>query len=66
MQKILIVSGLAITLIGLLWPLLFKMPFGRLPGDIIINRPNFKFYFPLTTLVIINLIIALILWIFRK
>ncbi len=66
MQKLLITTGLIVIVIGLFWPWFVKIPFGRLPGDIMISRENFKFYFPLTTMIIISLIISLILRIFRK
>ncbi len=66
MQRPLIVTGIVILLIGLLWPWLVKMPFGRLPGDIVIDRPQFKFYFPITTMVLISLVLSLFLWLFRK
>jgi hypothetical protein len=66
MQRPLIVIGIVILLIGLLWPWLGKMPFGRLPGDIVIDRPQFKFYFPITTMVLISLVLSLLLWLFRK
>ena len=65
MQKILIIIGIAAILVGVFWPVLGKIPFGRLPGDIIISRPGFKFYFPMTTSVIISIIIAVILRIFK-
>jgi hypothetical protein len=66
MQKVLIILGIALLLIGLLWPFLGKIPLGRLPGDIVINRPGFKFYFPITTMVIISLVLSLISWFLRK
>jgi len=66
MQKTLIIIGITIAVIGLLWPWLGKLPLGRLPGDIIIDRENMKFYFPITTMIIISLVISLILWLFRK
>lgn len=47
MQKTLIVIGILILLAGLLWPWLGKIPLGRLPGDIVIDRPNFKLYLPI-------------------
>ena len=49
MQRALIVTGLTILVIGLLWPWLAKLPFGRLPGDIVVEREGFRFYLPLTT-----------------
>ncbi len=66
MQKVLIVLGITFLAIGILWPWLGKIPIGRLPGDIIIDKPGFKFYFPLTTMIIISLAISFILWLFRK
>ncbi len=66
MQKVLIVLGVVILVIGLLWPLLAKLPLGRLPGDIMINRPNFKLYIPITTMIVISVVISLLLKIFRK
>jgi hypothetical protein len=66
MQRALIVIGLIFLVIGLLWPWLGKLPLGRLPGDIIIDRPNLKIYFPITTMVLISLVISLIMWLFRK
>ncbi|MBW2101041.1 MAG: DUF2905 domain-containing protein [Deltaproteobacteria bacterium] len=66
MQKTLIIIGIVIIIIGLVWPLIGKIPLGRLPGDIIINRPNLKIYIPVTTMILISVIVSLILWIFRK
>ena len=66
MQRGLIIAGLVILAIGLLWPWLSKLPLGRLPGDIIIDRPGFKFYFPVTTSIVISLLLSLLLWFFRR
>jgi len=66
MQKTLIIIGIVIIIIGLVWPLIGKIPLGRLPGDIIINRPNLKIYIPVTTMILISVIVSVILWIFRK
>ena len=66
MQRTLIILGIAIVLIGLLWPWLGKLPLGRLPGDIVIDRPGFKLFFPITTMVLVSLVISLLLWLFRK
>ena len=65
MQKILIILGLAILLLGLAWPWLGSLPFGRLPGDLVIERENFRFYFPLTTMILISVLLSLIFWFFR-
>lgn len=66
MQRSLIVLGLLIALVGLAWPWVSKLPFGRLPGDIIIDRPGFRFFFPLTTMIIVSVVISLILMLLRK
>lgn len=66
MQRTLIAIGIAIVVIGLLWPWLVKLPLGRLPGDIIIDRPGLKIFFPVTTMIIVSLILSLLFWLFRK
>lgn len=66
MQRTLIIIGIILVLIGLLWPWLGKLPLGRLPGDIVIDRPGFKLFFPITTMVLVSLVISLLLWLFRK
>ncbi len=66
MQKALIVIGILIVAIGLLWPHLARIPFGRLPGDIIIVKPHLKVYIPITTMIIASAVISLILWLLKK
>ncbi|KAF5061042.1 hypothetical protein DSECCO2_319440 [anaerobic digester metagenome] len=66
MQRALILIGLVILAVGLLWPLIGKLPLGRLPGDIVIDRPGFKFFFPLTTGILVSIVLSLIAWLFRK
>lgn len=66
LQKWLIVIGLVLVAAGLAWPWLKKLPFGRLPGDILIQRENFVFYFPITTMILISIVLTLLLWIFRR
>jgi len=66
LQKTLVLIGIVIAAVGLLWPWLAKLPLGRLPGDVVIDRPGFKFYFPITTMIIISIVISVILWFFRK
>jgi hypothetical protein len=65
-QRWLITIGVVILLVGLLWPWLAKLGLGRLPGDIRIEREGFHFYFPITTGLIISIVLSLILWLFRK
>jgi hypothetical protein len=66
MQKVLIGLGLVFLTVGLLWPWLGKLPIGRLPGDIVIDRPNFKIYIPITSMIIISIIISLLSRFFKK
>ena len=66
MQKILITIGILILVAGIFWPYVSKLPFGRLPGDIIIEKENFRFYFPIVTMIIISAVVSLIIWIVRK
>ena len=62
MARLLVILGLAILLIGLLWPYLTRIGFGRLPGDIVIERDNVTFYFPLMTCLLLSLLFSLIFW----
>ena len=66
MQRVLIVLGIALLVIGLFWPWLSRLPFGRLPGDISITRENFSFHFPLMTSLLVSLLLILLLWMWRK
>lgn len=65
MQKLLILLGVALLLIGLTWPWLASLPLGRLPGDIVVERENFRFYFPITTLVLISAVLSAVAWLLR-
>jgi hypothetical protein len=62
--RFLILAGIVLVAVGLAWPLFTKLGLGRLPGDIAIERENFRFYFPLTTIVIVNVVIWLLLRLF--
>jgi hypothetical protein len=66
MARWLIILGLVLVALGLAWPLLAKLGLGSLPGDIRIERKGFTFYFPLTTSILVSLVISLILWILRR
>jgi hypothetical protein len=66
MQRLLITIGLLIAAIGLLWPWLSKLPLGRLPGDIVIDRPGLKIFAPFTTMIVLSLVLSLILWLLRR
>ena len=64
--RFLIVAGLVILAAGLLWPVLAKVGFGRLPGDIVIERENVTFYFPLATGIILSIAFSLLLWLLAR
>ena len=66
MQRALIGLGLLLVLAGVLWPLLAKLPLGRLPGDLVIDRPGFKVFAPFTTMIIVSLVISFLLWLWRR
>ena len=66
MQKFLIIAGLSLLLVGLLWPWLGKLPLGRLPGDIVVERGSFRLYFPVTTAVLLSVVATLLYWLFRR
>jgi len=66
MQRIFIIAGIVLLAIGLGWPWLSKLPFGRLPGDINIERDGFGFHFPIVTSVVVSLVLSFLLWIFRR
>jgi hypothetical protein len=67
MGKILIVFGCLMAALGVLLLFSDKIPWlGRLPGDISIKRENFSFYFPLTTCILLSLLLSLIFYFFRK
>lgn len=61
MQKALILSGIGLIMLGLLWSWVGKIPFGHLPGDIVIDRPGLKVYFPITTMLMVSLVLSLVL-----
>ena len=66
MQRFLIVVGVVLVLAGLLWPWLSRLPWGRLPGDISIEREGFSFHFPLMTSLIVSIVLSLLVWWLRK
>ena len=66
MARWLIIVGLVLVVVGFAWPWLSKLGLGRLPGDIHIERDGFNFYFPLTTCIVVSLVISILVWIFRR
>jgi hypothetical protein len=66
MARWLIVLGLVLVVVGLLWPWLGKLGLGRLPGDIVIERENFRLYLPITTSILVSIVLSLILWLLNR
>jgi hypothetical protein len=66
MQKTLIILGAAFLVAGLLWPYLGRIPLGRLPGDILIDKPGLKIFIPITSMVVVSIVVSILLWLIRK
>jgi Protein of unknown function (DUF2905) len=64
--RLLVLAGIALVVVGVAWPWLSRLGLGRLPGDIVIRREHFSFYFPLVTCLIISAAGSLILWLLRR
>ena len=65
--KVLIFAGIALVLIGVLFTFSGNIPWlGRLPGDIYIQKKGFSLYFPVTTAIIISVVLSLVLMLIRK
>ncbi|GAB1529939.1 DUF2905 domain-containing protein [Brevibacillus formosus] len=64
--KLLIIGGAALIIIGLLWQVGGRfLPLGRLPGDIVVEKENVKFYFPIVTCIVISIVLSLGMYLFR-
>jgi uncharacterized protein HemY len=66
MTRWLIILGVILIVAGLLWPWLSKLGLGRLPGDVVIERDNFRVYIPITTSIVISVVLSLILWLLNR
>lgn len=66
MGRTLIVIGAVLIVMGLAWPWLVRLGLGRLPGDIVIERAEFRFYLPITSSILVSLVATLLLWLFRR
>lgn len=65
-QRLLIGMGLAFVAAGIFWPWLGRIGLGHLPGDIVIQRLHFRFYFPWVTCLLISVVLTLLFWLLRK
>jgi hypothetical protein len=66
MNRLLVALGAVLVLAGLLWPLLKKLNLFHLPGDIVIDRPGFKFFLPITTILIVSAVLSIVAWLMRR
>jgi hypothetical protein len=66
MQRWLLTIGVAVIVLGLLWPTVSRLGLGRLPGDFRIHTSNGVFYFPLTTSILLSVVLSLVLYLFRR
>lgn len=66
MQRFLIIVGILLVVAGLAWPWISRLPLGRLPGDIHIVREGFSFHFPVTTSIVISIVLTILFMIFRR
>jgi hypothetical protein len=66
MARWLIIIGVVLIVAGLLWPWLTRLGVGRLPGDIVIERDNFRVYIPITTSIVISVVLSLLLWLLNR
>jgi len=62
----LIVLGAVLVVAGLLWPWLKRVHLFHLPGDIVIDRPGFKFFLPITTMLIVSAVLSIVAWLIRR
>jgi len=65
-QRLLVTLGVVLVAVGLLWPLVQKLGLGRLPGDIVVEREHFRFYFPLATSILVSVVLTLLFWLLRR
>lgn len=66
MQRFLIGLGLVILAVGIVWPILWRIGLGRLPGDIVYERDGTTFYFPLVTCILISVVLSVLFWLFNR
>jgi hypothetical protein len=66
MRQWVIAIGVVLVVVGLLWPWISRLGLGSLPGDVMVERGQFSFYFPIVTCLIISVVISLILWLLNR
>jgi hypothetical protein len=66
MNRALVLVGSLLLLAGLLWPFIRRLNLFRLPGDIVVERPGFKLFVPITTLILVSLVLTLVVWLLGR
>jgi len=66
MNRLLIGLGALLVIIGVTWPWVRRVPLFHLPGDIVVDRPVFKFFMPITTMVLISVVLSVLAWLLRR
>ena len=66
MNRALIILGASLLILGLGWSWFRQLPLFRLPGDIVIERPGVRFFFPITTMLLISALISVAAWLLRR
>jgi Protein of unknown function (DUF2905) len=66
MNRWLIALGVLAIVLGLTWRWMRRVPLFHLPGDIVIDRPGFKFFLPITTMLLISVVLSVLAWLLRK
>ena len=64
--SLLIMFGAILIVAGLLFTVSGRLGLGKLPGDFVVRRGNFSFYFPLMTSILLSIVLSLLLWLFRR
>lgn len=66
MNRLLVTAGIVLIIAGMLWPWLKRVPLFHLPGDIIIDRPGFKLFLPITTMLVVSAVLSLLAFLMRR
>lgn len=61
MSRFLIILGFVIVALGLFWPYIGRLGLGRLPGDIVVERENFSFHFPIVTMIVVSVALTILI-----
>jgi hypothetical protein len=64
--RLLIILGIVLVVLGMVWPLMTRLGVGRLPGDIVIERENFRLYIPIMTSLIVSVVLSVIFWLINR